>query len=49
MFDAGSKNVMYGGIVESLLTSRLRSPVAPYVPDLNVYESAMEFEKGVNQ
>ena len=49
MFDAGSENIMYGGIVESLLASQLRSPAAPYVPDLHFDEWAIELEQAVNQ
>jgi len=49
MFDAGSEKIMYGGVVESLLASRRRSPAAPYVPDLDLDEWAIELEQVVKQ
>jgi len=49
MFDAGIEKIMYGGVVESLLASQRRSPAAPYVPDLDLDEWAIELEQAVKQ
>jgi hypothetical protein len=49
MFDIGSEKVMYGGVVEAILASRQRRPVAPYVPDVDQDRWIEELELAVNE
>ena len=35
IFDIGNEKVIYGGVVEAILASRQRSPIAPYVHDMD--------------
>jgi len=49
MFDVGSKKVMCGGVVETILASRQKKPVAPYVPDEDIDGWMKELERAVNE
>jgi len=49
MFDVGSEKAIYGGVVEIILASRQKKPVAPYVPDEDIDGWMKELERAVNE
>jgi len=49
MFDVGSEKVLYGGVVEAILSSRQRRPVAPYVPNIDLDEWVEELQRAVGE
>jgi hypothetical protein len=49
MFDIGSEKVMYGGVVDAILTSRHRRPVVPYVAERDMDGWIEELERAVKE